>query len=129
MKNNPIIDLEDLKEKDIYSLSMLMLYKLHSIPGYNLTSELPYLLDEDNLLKLCRYYGGKTITIPTVEELYKSMKTLLLYQNYIIENKPWKEALVASGFRIDEYRQANKNLKLLQQLVEEYNIGSREDYE
>lgn len=129
MKNKPVIDLEELKEKDIYSLSLLMLYKLHSIPKFSLASELPYLLDENNLLKLCRYYGGKTITIPTVNEIYKNMKTLLLYQNYIVENKPWKDSLLASGFRIDEYRQANKNLKLLQQLIEDYNIDSRVDYE
>ena len=62
-------ELENLKEKDIYSLMLFALYKAQEIPEYASLSQLAYILDKDNLLKLCEFYGGLTIKIPTVKEL------------------------------------------------------------
>ena len=63
-----IKDLTTLKEPDLYSLSMFTLYKLVDIPEYSSISELSYILDKTNLLKLCEYFGGTTIKIPTLND-------------------------------------------------------------
>ena len=62
-------ELSNLKETDIYSLMMFVLYKMIDIPEYSSISELAFILDKDNLLKLCEYYGGTTIKIPTIQDL------------------------------------------------------------
>lgn len=128
-KKSNVLDLEDLKQQDVYSLSLFLLYNLTAIPKYSLIGELPYLLDEDNLLKLCKYLGGKTITIPTVEELMKSMRTLLLYQAYIVEGKPWVQALKESGFNTNEGRAADRALVTFENVLAKYNVKTRRDYE
>ena len=63
-------DITTLKDIDIYSLSMFVLYKLTEIPEYSAISELPYVLDKDNMLRLCEYFGGRALTIPTADALY-----------------------------------------------------------
>ena len=52
-RNNMAIkkDLSILKNADLYSLSMFMLYQLTDIPEYTVVSELPYILDRENTLK------------------------------------------------------------------------------
>lgn len=124
-----LIDLEDLKQQDIYSLSLFLLYNLTAIPKYSLIGELPYLLDEDNLLKFCKYLGGKTITVPTVDELMKTMRTLLLYQAYIVEGKPWVQALKESGFKTNEGRTADRALVTFENMLAKYNVKTRHDYD
>jgi hypothetical protein len=49
------------------------------VPDYMVLSELVYVLDKDNLLKLCEYFGGSTIKIPTIKELESIVYSLLLY--------------------------------------------------
>ena len=51
-------ELLSIKELDIYSLILFALFKLRDIPDYLVLSELVYVLDKDNLLKLCEYFGG-----------------------------------------------------------------------
>lgn len=78
--------------EDTYSLCMFTLYKLIEDPEYCTISELPYVLDEKNFINLCSYFGGTTIKIPTLNEVYSLMNVLLLY-NYIHTNKlSFKEA-------------------------------------
>lgn len=68
-----------VKELDIYSLILFALFKLRDIPDYLVLSELVYILDKDSLLKLCEYFGGTTIHIPTIDELESLLYSLLLY--------------------------------------------------
>lgn len=128
-KKSNMLDLEELKQQDVYSLSLFLLYNLTAIPKYSLIGELPYLLDEDNLLKLCKYLGGKTITVPTVEELMKTMRTLLLYQAYIVEGKPWAQALKESGFQTNEGRIADRALVAFENVLAKYDVKTRRDYD
>lgn len=128
-KKSNVLDLEELKQQDVYSLSLFLMYKLTALPKYSLIGELPYLLDEENMLKLCKYFGGKTITIPTVEELMKTMRTLLLYQAFVVEGKPWVEALKQSGFDTSEGRVADRSLVAFEKVLQEYDVKTRKDYE
>ena len=59
-------ELQKLHEPDIWSLLLFVLFKIKDIPEYSGISELAYILDRKNLLKLCEYFGGTTITMPTI---------------------------------------------------------------
>lgn len=118
-------DLNLLSENDIYSMSLFMLYSLTDIPDYQVLSELPYIMDKKALLKFCKYYGGQTIKIPTIEELDTVMKVLLLYQKVNIENKSLDESLTLLG-----YSTLNKKLlqvyKLVSEVLDKYEFKHRE---
>ena len=86
-------ELSTLKETDIYSLMLFSLFKLRGIPEYAALSELVYILDKDNLLKLCEYFGGMTLKIPTIEELESLVYVLILYQYVNIEHMNYDEAI------------------------------------
>lgn len=73
------VELDTLRDKDIYSLVMFALFKLRDIPEYSSLSELAYVLDRENMLKLCEYFGGLTIRIPTIDELESILYSLVLY--------------------------------------------------
>ena len=73
-------EVNKLKSQDIYSLMLFALFKLKDVPEYSSLSELVYILDKDSLLKLCEYFGGMTIKIPTIKELESMVYLLLLYQ-------------------------------------------------
>ena len=83
-------ELDNLTEADIYSLMLFALYKTNELPEYSSLSQLSYILDKDNLLKLCEYFGGTTIRIPTVSELELLLNSLLVYQLVDIEKQNYK---------------------------------------
>ena len=93
MKIKTEIDL--LKEQDIYSLMLFALYKAKDLPEYSALSELAYILDKESLLKLCEFYGGLTIRIPTISELEKILYALLMYQEVDLENKDFDKVYEA----------------------------------
>ena len=62
-------NLKRLNTLDIYSTILFVLFKTQNIPSQSTLSELVYILDKNSLLKLCEFYGGQTITIPTIEDL------------------------------------------------------------
>ena len=78
-------ELDRLTESDIYSLMLFALYKANEIPEYSSLSQLSYILDKTNLLKLCEFYGGTTIYVPTIYELETLLNALLIYQKVDIE--------------------------------------------
>ena len=86
-----------LKQKDIYTLLLFVLFKLRDIPEYSTLSELAYILDRKNLLQLCEYFGGLTIKIPTIIELESIVYSLTLYQYINIEGKTMDEAIKLIG--------------------------------
>ena len=73
-------ELENLTKSDIYSLIFFALYKCNESPEYSAISELAYILDKESLLKMCEYYGGLTIRIPTIDELERFLNALLVFQ-------------------------------------------------
>lgn len=80
MKRNIRDSLNSLQLSDIYSLMFFILYKVQDVAEYATLSELCYLLDGNNILRLINYFAGKTITIPTENELTILVNALLLYQ-------------------------------------------------
>ena len=84
--------LNTLQISDIYSLMFFLLYKIQDIPEYATVSELCYLLDGGNLLRLLTYFAGKTIKIPTEEELSILINALLLYQYVNLDGETYVQA-------------------------------------
>ena len=122
-------ELLNLKEVDIYSLAMFALYKLVDVPEYSSISELPYILDKQNMLRLCDYFGGRTIKIPTTEELYSLMNILLLYQYVNIDHKDYKEAIELIGFDSKDLRKVKTVYTKLCSVLKNYKFKPKEKYE
>jgi len=78
-------ELDKLKTEDIYSMLMFTLYQCRKTNEYSAISELSYILDEKNLLNLCEYFGGLTITVPTIEELELLLSGLTAYKSIVID--------------------------------------------
>ena len=84
-------ELNALSTEDIYSMMLFVLYKSTEIPQYSALSQLAYILDKNSLLKLCEFYGGLTITIPTISQLQNLLEGLLMYQLVDIEKQNFEE--------------------------------------
>ena len=118
-----MVDLRKLKEEDIYSISMFILYKLTDIPEYSIVGELPYVLDKPNLLNFCNYFGGRTIKVPTVEELFSLIQVIKLYDSVKREGMPFEEALSRLNFKQDEVLKVNKIYNRLSIILDKYKFG------
>lgn len=118
-------DILKLKDTDLYSLSMFTLYKLRDVPEYSSLSELAYILDKQNLLKLCEYFGGTTIKIPTIRELHLIMQVLLLYQYVNIEHIPYSKSVDLIGFESKNLREIKTIYTKLCKILEDFNIKAR----
>ena len=118
-------ELKTLKEQDVWSFVLFALFKLKDTPEYSSISELAYILDKKNMLKLCEYFGGCTITIPTVEELEVVVCALLLYSYVDIENIDMTDALkmlTPDGASIRDIKSAYKKVK---EVLKDYSISPR----
>lgn len=120
-------ELGNLKNSDFYSLILFVLYKVKDIPDYAALSELVFLLDKDSLLKLCEYYGGLTITIPTIDELESIVKSLLMYQMIDIEGKSYEDALTVIGYDSSDRRKAKSDYLKVKDVMNNYSFKSRYD--
>lgn len=118
-------NLKDLKSMDIYSMSMFILYKLTNIDEYSILGELPYILDKDSLLNFCNYFGGRTIKVPTLNELHSVMYLVLLYQYTKIDNVPYNEAVKMIGFKSSELRNVKISYNKICEILDKYQFGKR----
>ena len=114
-----------LKDVDMYSLILFALFKLRDIPEYASLSEMVYILDKDSLLKLCEYFGGMTIKIPTIEELESLVYSLMLYQFINIEHKSYDESIQLIGHKSSDLRKVKSDYYRLCKILSQYNFGSR----
>lgn len=117
--------LSNLKERDLYSLSLFSLYKLIGIAEYSSLSEMVYVLDKDNLLNLCEYFGGQIIRIPTIDELTNLVYSLLLYQYVKIEKIPYEKGIELIGHESKDLRQVKANYRKLCEVLNKYDFQSR----
>ena len=111
-------ELNNLTTPDIYSLMLFTLYKTSDIAEYSSLSQLAFILDKDSLLKLCEFYGGLTIKIPTIQELETVLKGLLLYQTVDIDKQCFDD--VVSKFDKTSV-QYYKNIK---EILQKYTFNS-----
>lgn len=115
-------ELNQLKETDIYSMLLFVLYQMKNLPEYSVLSELAYVLDKQNLLNLCEYFGGLTVTIPTIDELESLLNSLLMYQYIEIEGMTYDEAINKIGFNSFDLRKVKKDYHKLSKLLENYSF-------
>ena len=115
-------ELNQLKETDVYSMLLFILYKVKDTEEYSVLSELVYVLDKPNLLNLCEYFGGLTIKIPTIDELESLLHSLLLYQYIEIDGLSYDDAIAKFGFDSFELRTIKKNYKKISKLLENYSF-------
>ena len=121
-KSNIIKALEELDKKDIYSLILFILYRLKEIPEYSTLSELVYILDNENFIRLINYSGGKTIRIPKVDELSTILNALLVYEREQNTDLPLSEIFNDIGISKKEIPEILKILQLIPQLIDNYDF-------
>lgn len=119
-------ELNQLKETDVYSMLLFVLYQMKNLPEYSVLSELAYILDKQNLLNLCEYFGGLTIEIPTIDELESLLNSLLMYQYIDIEGLSYNDAVNKIGFNSFDLRKIKKDYSRLSKILENYSF-SKED--
>lgn len=95
---NTPLSLDHLNKQDIFAMATATLYLLKDTPKYTNTSELFYILDQENFLRLINYFGGREIRIPTKEEISDMLKLLLFYQYRYLEGMSNKQAYIKAGY-------------------------------
>ena len=116
-------ELNNLKNTDIYSLLMITLYQCRNSNEYSALSELAYILDEKNLLSLCEYFGGMTITVPTIEELELLLCGLSVFKSIHIDKLSIEDSLLpytTHKFSIDEVKNSYVQIS---EVMENYCFG------
>lgn len=119
-------NIENLKQTDFYSLLLFALYKSIEVPEYSSLSQLAYVLDQKNLLNFCQYFGGQTITVPTVKQLEDLVYALLLYQYVKIDHMDYDVAVNLIGHNSCDLRQVKKNYSELCSVMENYSFTPQE---
>lgn len=116
----------NLRDRDVYSIICSLLYDLKDIPQYSTISELCYMLDVDSFLNLIQYMEGRTIKIPTKEEFADTMQVLRLFHYSEIEKRPWKDCVLLAGYESGSGKLAKNKLERLKKTLANTNIGNRE---
>lgn len=119
-------ELEKLKTTDLFSLLLFVLYKIRDIDEYSTISELAYVLDKQNLLNLCEYFGGITIRIPTIDELESIINSLLIYQYVNIDGYTYNEAVSKIGFDSYQLRKVKKDYNKIVNILDNYSFPTRD---
>lgn len=110
-------EVSKFSETDLWSMMLFVLFKVKDVPEYSSLSELCYILDKKNFLKLCQYFGGTTITIPRIEDMEELLYGMLLYQYVDVEKIDYEKAItlidketVQKSVIVDSYRKIKKVL-------------------
>lgn len=116
------LDLDLLNNDDAYSLALFTLYKL-SDSNYATLCEMPYIIDKASLLRFLRYFGGQTITIPTVEELSNTVRLMVAYQSRIVRKEPLYIAMKKAGIKYtnEQIPEIKRKLVELDSIISVYN--------
>ena len=123
-------ELDNLSESDIYSLILFSLYKARKVPEYASLSQLAYILDKDNLLKLCEFFGGITLTIPKIEELELLTYALLMVQQVDIEHNDFDTIFDKYKDKVVDAKHLKSSYFLFKDLLSNYNfVSNRENDE
>lgn len=119
------LDLDKLSQPEVYSLICESLYSLKENPKYSIISELAFILDKNSFMKFVKYFGGMTITIPTMEEFKETISLLLLYQAVEVDKLSWRKALEVAGFSLEQSRSVQRKLAILKKSINSYKAGKR----
>lgn len=117
--------LSSLKQNDIYSLMLFALFKLKNIPEYSTLSELIYILDKDSLLKLCEYFGGQYIKIPTIDELESMVYALVLYEYVELKHLSYDDSISMINQSTENLKEIISLYKGLKEVLSNYEFNPR----
>ena len=115
-------DLEKLNTSDIYSILLFALAKFKDVPEYSTLSQLVYVLDKSSLLNLCQYFGGLTITIPTIRDMQTLVYALLVYNDVNLEHKSLEQVLKNIDMKSHNIKEIRKAYYKLKDLLKDYDI-------
>jgi len=105
----PGVENLSITEELDFAYLLELLPVLHNVPEYSWLPELFAIIGHEKLIDLCRYAGGETITIPTLDQLSSSIEALQWFYDVIIKKtKPSED--------VPENLQS-----LFQKIVVEYN--------
>lgn len=121
-KGNIIKTLEQLEKKDIYSLILFVLYKMKGIPEYSTLSELIYILDNESFIRFLNYYGGKTISVPKIEDLSLILYALLVFERQENTDLPLDDILRELGISKKNKGDILKILNIIPELLKDYDF-------
>ncbi len=116
-------EMATLKNQDTYSLMLFVLFKLRDIPEYSTLSELIYVLDKKEFLKLCEYFGGTTIKIPTIDELNSIVNSLVLYQQINIEKRDMESAIKLLDCNRRDLKKVKEDYYKIVDILDKYSLG------
>ena len=116
-------EMATLKNQDTYSLMLFVLFKLRDIPEYSTLSELIYVLDKKEFLKLCEYFGDTTIKIPTIDELNSIVNSLVLYQQINIEKKDMESAIKLLDCNRRDLKKVKEDYYKIVDILDKYSLG------
>lgn len=119
MNNNSF---KNLKNNDIYSLMLFILFKIRGIPEYSTLSEMSFILDKESFLNLCEYFGGLTIKIPTIDELEIIVYSFILYDKVDLNKISFDTAL--NSLDVDRYKKQSivDTYYKVKKVISEYDI-------
>ena len=120
-------DLSRMSQPDIYSIVCELLYAIKDDPKYSAMSELAFILNQESFVKFIKYFGGTTITVPTLDEFKQTLRVIQLYHYFNVQNLPWKDALVKSGFERNETRSAQRKLMQFTEVLNKAKLGRNYD--
>lgn len=118
-------ELTKLKEQDLWSFMLFVLFKVKEVPEYAGLSELAYILDKKNMLKFCEYFGGCTITVPRIDELEMLLYGMLLYQYIDIEHRTFENAIKLLNNDDLDITVLKQNYRKIREVLKDYQFTSR----
>lgn len=118
-------ELSNLKEQDLWSFMLFVLFKVKDVPEYSGLSELAFILDKKNMLKFCEYFGGCTITVPRIEEFEMLLYGMLLYQYVDIEHRSLEEAIKLLNNDDLDTTILKQNYRKIKEVLADYQFTSR----
>lgn len=112
-------------DPDVYSVICSFLYDLREDPKYSVLSELCYMCNKESFVNILVYLSNTTVRIPSAAEFVDCMRTLLLFQYFEVEGRPWKDAVEAAGFDPKSGKRARNKLDRIKDTLTKYNYGNR----
>ena len=108
MKENKL----SITEESDFAYLLELLLPLHNVPEFAWLPELFSIIGYEKLLLLCKYAGGETIAIPTIDQIKDSMDALQCFYDIRYKGKTLLEVpkhLVKLVMKISEVFDVRNN--------------------
>ena len=80
-------------------------------------------LDKKNFLNLCEFFGGQTITIPTIEDIENLTYSFLIYQYVNIDGMTFRDALAKLPANVENISNIKSTYKTMCEALKDYNFN------